>query len=51
MKTFYISYTILDTIEADSLEEAEIIAGENIRDKFEIEPRYVNDIEVSEVRE
>ncbi len=50
MKTFYVSYTILDTIEAESLEEAEIIAGENIKDKFDIEPCYVNDIEVSEAR-
>lgn len=49
MKTFHVSYTILDTIEAESLEEAEIIAGENIRDKFEMESCYVNDIEVSEV--
>lgn len=51
MKSFYIAYTILDTIEAESLEDAEIIARENIRDKFEIEPIYVNDVEVSEVVE
>ncbi len=47
MKTFYVTYTILDTIDADSLEEAEIIAEENIKDKFNIEPEYVSDIEVS----
>ena len=48
MKTFYVSYTILDTIEAESLEEAELIAEENINDKYGLSPYDVDDIEVSE---
>lgn len=51
MKRFYVTYTMLDIIEAESLEDAEIIARENAGDKFGIEDLdYINDIEISEVK-
>lgn len=47
---YAVTYTICHIVQADSLEDAELKAREDIVNEFDIKPWFVNDIEVSPLK-